>query len=170
MMRLVGAVLLALGAVALGVGAVNGLEGRVRDLRGLVSGLELLGREMGWNLTPLPGQLAQASQQVGGRAGEFFRLCAQGAEHLNGRTFAQVWQQAGEASQMRLERTDGELLEQLGSVLGRYDGERQCQALATSVERLEEQLHQALEQRRRLGRVYGTLSLTAGAVLIILFI
>ena len=37
-------------------------------------------------------------------------------------------------------------------------------------EQLEEQLDQACEQRRRLGRVYGALGVTAGAVLMILFV
>ena len=37
-------------------------------------------------------------------------------------------------------------------------------------EQLEEQLAQACEQRRRLGRVYGALGVTAGAVLMILFV
>lgn len=168
MIRLLGAALLACGSAALGFGAVGRLDGRVDDLRGLMSGVELMERELGWNLSPLPQQLRRAAGETQGRPAQFFSLCAQGAEHLNGRPFHQVWREAAEACQMRLERTDLELLEGLGGVLGRYDGDSQRRALSAAAQRLEEQLAQAVEQRGRLGRVYGVLGLTAGAFLMIL--
>lgn len=170
MIRLMGAACLACGAMGLGLGAIAHLDGRVKDLRSLLVGLECVQRELSWKLAPLPDALNLAAQQCQGAPGEFFNLCAHGAQNLRGRTFAQVWQQAGEASQMRLEQLDVELLDALGSVLGQYDGESQRQALEHTREQLEEQLAQACEQRRRLGRVYGALGVTAGAVLMILFV
>lgn len=170
MMRLVGAACLACGAMAMGLGAIAHMDGRVKDLRGLLAGLECIQRELSWKLAPLPDALTLAAGQTQGGVGEFFTLCAQGARHLRGRTFAQVWQQAGEASQLRLEGVDVELLDTLGSVLGQYDGESQRQALEHTRGQLEEQLAQAVEQRRRLGRVYGALGVTAGAVLMILLV
>lgn len=170
MIRLVGAALLTGGSAALGFGAVGHLEGRVHDLRELVAGLELMERELSWRMAPLPEVLGRAAEERSGRPAQFFSLCAQGAEHLNGRSFCQVWRQAAEASQMRLERTDEALLEQLGGVLGRYDGESQKQALAAAVGRLEEQREQAEAQRDRLGKVYGVLGVTAGVFLLILLI
>lgn len=170
MIRLMGAACLACGAMGLGLGAIAHLDGRVRDLRGLLVGLECVQRELSWKLAPLPDALNLAAHQCQGAPGEFFTLCAHGAQNLRGRTFAQVWQQAGEASQMRLEQLDVELLDALGAVLGQYDGESQRQAVEHTREQLEEQLAQASEQRRRLGRVYGALGVTAGAVLMILFV
>ena len=170
MIRLMGAACLACGAMGLGLGAIAHLDGRVKDLRSLLVGLECVQRELSWKLAPLPDALNLAAQQCQGAPEEFFTLCAHGARNLRGRTFAKVWQQAGEASQMRLEQLDVELLDALGSVLGQYDGESQRQALEHTREQLEEQLAQACEQRRRLGRVYGALGVTAGAVLMILFV
>ena len=71
---------------------------------------------------------------------------------------------------MGLEGQTLDALEQLGQVLGRYDGDSQRQALAGAVERLEQQRLQAQAQRQRLGRVYGTLGIAAGALLIILLV
>lgn len=170
MIRLLGAALLAAGACALGFSAVGHLEGRVKDLRELVAGLEVMERELAWSLLPLPELLGRAAQATGGRTRQFFQLCSQGADHLNGRTFRQVWLQGEEASGLRLEGTDRLLLEQLGGVLGRYDGDSQRRALATAVGRLEQQRLQAQSQRQRLGRVYGTLGMAAGALLVILFL
>ena len=89
---------------------------------------------------------------------------------MNGRTFRQVWLQAEEASGLVLEPVDRLLLEQLGAVLGRYDAVSQRQALTAAVGRLEEQRLQAQRERQRLGRVYGTLGVAAGALLVILLI
>ncbi len=170
MIRIVGAVLLAGGSSALGFGAVGHLEGRVRDLRELVAGLEVMQRELSWRMAPLPELLERAAQGTSGHAAQFFHLCAQGADHLNGRPFRQVWLQGEEASGLRLEETDRLLLEQLGGVLGRYDADSQRQALELAAGRLEEQRVQAQRQRQRLGRVYGTLGVAAGALLMILLI
>lgn len=170
MMRLVGAALLSGGSVLLGFCAVRHMDRRVGDLGWLVTGLETMIRELDYRLAPLPELLDRAAGETEGSAALFFRLCARGAEHLNGRSFRTVWCQAAEAAQLRLEQPDLALLEQLGGVLGRYDGDSQCKALRASAQRLEEQRRQAAEQRGRLGRVYGILSLTAGAFLVILLI
>ena len=170
MIRLIGAALLAGGSSALGLGAVARLEGRVRDLRDLIAGLEVMERELSWRMLPLPELLECAAQGTGSRAARFFRLCARGASHLNGRPFRQIWLEGEEASGLLLEETDRLLLERLGGVLGRYDGENQRQALAEAVRRLEERRLQAQSQRQRLGRVYGTLGVAAGVLLIILLI
>ncbi len=61
-------------------------------------------------------------------------------------------------------------MEQLGSVLGRYDGESQRKAIEEGVSRLDRQIVQAGEDRRRLGRVYGALGMTAGLFLAVLLI
>ncbi len=72
---------------------------------------------------------------------------------------------------MRLEQEDMDLLEQLGSVLGRYDvGTASGKALEIAGARLESQRAAAAAQRVRLGRVYGVLGLTAGLFLVILLI
>jgi stage III sporulation protein AB len=170
LIRLVGAVLLTGGSSALGFGAVRHLRDRVRQLRQLTEGLETVQRELGWRAAPLPEALCRAAEATKGPPSQFFQLCAQGAEHLNGRPFSQVWRQAAEASQLRLEPEDAEVLEQLGGVLGRYDGESQTQALEMAVSRLEEQRAQAAAQRDRLGKVYGALGVAAGLFLLILLI
>lgn len=170
MIRLMGAVLLITGCGCLGLGAVGRLDGRVRDLRELSAGLELLRRELGWRLTPLPKALEAAEEGTQGRAAQFFRFCARRAGNLSGTPFQQLWREGLEQCPLRLEREDRALLEQLGPVLGRYDGDSQCQAVEKALAGLERQQARAEENRRRLGRVYGVLGVTAGLFLAILLI
>lgn len=170
MIRVIGAGCLAVGAVMLGFCAVRHLNHRVIDLDRLLDGLGTMRRELDYRLAPLPELLGQAAEQTGERVAEFFSLCARGAEHLNGRTFHKVWNEAMEASQLRLEQSDLAILNQLGGVLGRYDGENQRLALEEAKSRLEEQRRSAKEQSEKLGKVYSVLGLTAGAVVLILLI
>lgn len=170
MMKLMGAALLTAGCAALGLGAASRLDGRARDLRELAAGLEALQRELGWRLSPLPEALREAAGESRGRAAQFFRHCARGAERLDGTAFQQVWQAGLEGSQLRLDREDRALLEQLGPVLGRYDGDSQRKALELAAAGLGRQQARAAEDRRRLGRVYGVLGVTAGLFLAILLI
>lgn len=170
MLRMIGTALLAGGSVLLGGCAVRHLSARVRELEDLIHSLHTILRELEYRLAPLPELLTQAAEQTGGQVSAFFRLCAQGAGHLNGRTFQMVWRQAMEAGQLRLEQPDLEVLEHLGGVLGRYDGESQRQALRESLDRLERNRQEAEDQSRRLGRVYRVLGLAGGAFILILMI
>lgn len=170
MIRMLGAVLLIAGCGGLGLGAVGRLDGRVRDLRELAAGLELMRRELGWRLTPLPKALGTAEAGTQGRAAQFFRFCAQRAVCLSGMPFQQLWREGLERCPLCLDREDRALLEQLGPVLGRYDGDSQCQAVEKVLAGLVRQQAQAEENRRRLGRVYGVLGVTAGLFLAILLI
>ncbi len=168
MIRLFGAMLLAAGAVLMGSCAVRHMKLRVQELQNLIHGLNIVCRELGYRMAPLPELLGQASSQTEGRVSEFFRLCAQGAAHLNGRSFPSVWKQAAEAGQLRLEPSDLDLLERLGGILGRYDGESQQQALRQAIEQLEVQTQAAEKQSLHLGKIYRVLSLSAGAFVLIL--
>ena len=170
MIRLRGAALLVAGCGGLGMGAVGRLDDRIRDLRELSAGLELLRRELGWRLTPLPKALTAAAEGSDGRAAQFFRFCGQKAAGLSGTPFQQLWREGLAQCPLRIEREDRALLEQLGPVLGRYDGDSQCQAVEKALAGLARQQSQAEENRRRLGRVYGVLGVTAGLFLAILLI
>ena len=170
MIQLLGAALLVAGCGGLGMSAVSRLDGRVRDLRELSAGLEILQRELGWRLAPLPKALEAAAGGAKGRAARFFEFCARGAGDLDGTPFQHLWQEGLTQCALRLNREDGELLEQLGPVLGRYDGDSQRQALEGVLVGLHSQQAQAEEDRRRLGRVYGVLGITAGLFLTIMLI
>ena len=170
MIRLLGAVMLITGCGGLGMSAVNRLDGRVRDLRELSAGLEILRRELGWRLSPLPEALETAAAGTHGRAAGFFTACARQSKQLAGSPFRTVWSDGLERCPLRLDREDRALLEQLGPVLGRYDGDSQRQAVENVLAGLGRRLAQAEDDRRRLGRVYGVLGLTAGLFLTLMLI
>lgn len=170
MIRFMGAVLLVVGCGGLGLGAVGYLDNRVRDLRELSAGLEILQRELGWRLAPLPKALEAAAEGTQGSAARFYKFCAQGAGRLSGIPFQQLWKEGLEQCSLRLDAEDRALLEQLAPVLGRYDGDSQRQAVEGVLAGLGRRQIQAEEDRRQLGKVYGVLGVTVGLFLVIVLI
>ena len=170
MMRLLGAILVIAGCGAFGLAGVARLDGRVRDLGELAAGLDSLQRELGWRLAPLPQALEAAAKAAHGPAAQFFAQCARTAGQANGRTFQEVWQDSLNAAPLRLAEGDKALLERLGPVLGRYDSDSQRLALEDAAAGLRSLQGEASDDRRRLGRVYGALGITAGLFLAILLI
>lgn len=158
------------GCVSAGLGAVYRLDGRVKDLEELAAGLGALQRELCWRLTPLAEAMGEAAGESHGRAAALFDWCARETRRLDGRTFQQVWQDGLGRCPMFLNEGDRAVLERLGPVLGRYDADGQRQALDGAIDSLKHQRTRAVEDRTRLGRVYGVLGVTAGLLLVILLI
>ena len=170
MIRLVGAALIVAGCGALGLCGVRRLDGRVRDLGELAAGLDALQRELGWRLAPLPQALEAAAGAARGPAEQFFAQCARRAGEADGVPFQQVWQDGLDAAPLRLAAGDRALLARLGPVLGRYDGGSQRLALEDGAAGLRTLQGEAADDRRRLGRVYGVLGVTAGLFLAIVLL
>lgn len=169
MVRLAGAVLVAAGCGFLGFQAAAGLRGRVRALREMAQGLALLERELELNVPPLSRLLAQGAARSRGPAGELFRGCLQGLEHLEREEFSALWRRLV-ARREELGQEGQAVLLPLGDALGRCGAERQREALAAVRRRLEE-LAAALEaDSRRQERVYQALGLSAGAFLVIVLL
>lgn len=170
MLKLMGALLLAGGAAFLGFSAAARLERRVRALRAFMGALERLERELSFRLTPMPELLAGLSEHTPPPINAFFARCLAGLEHLGEYDLSHVWREALERAPMDLGYEELSVLGELGGILGRYDGEGQREALALTRARLAQCMDSAAEERTRLGRVYGVLGLTAGALLVILLI
>lgn len=170
MMRLLGAALVVAACGSLGLAAVARLNGRVRDLGELAAGLDALQRELGWRLSPLPQALETASKAARGPAAQFFSQCAQKAGQAGDQAFQQVWREGLSAAPLWLRPEDRTLLDRLGPVLGRYDGDSQRRALEDAAAGLRSLQGEASDDCRRLGRVYGALGLTAGLFLVIILL
>ena len=154
MLKLFGGLLLTGGGLAAGLSAAGELARRLRDLMvwvGALGEMELSGRAEG-----APGQA--------------LKLAGEGLERLGEYSFAEIWTDALAACEGGLDREDLALLRDLGTVLGRWDGEAQCRAIAAVRSGLEENAARLRRRLEREGRVYGVVGLSAGVFLTILFL
>lgn len=169
MWKLVGAVLVAAGSGWLGLSAASGLTRRLRAVQAMISGLELLERELWERGAALPELMAALAQRCSQPAAGFFQACAQGCAKLDQVPFGESWRQAVDGLELLSPEARAALLP-LGEVLGRYEADSQRQALEHARQALEREELRAEEERRRLGRVYQALGLSGGAFLVILLL
>lgn len=160
MLHSLGAVLLLLGGTALGLGAAEGLRGKVRTLEELEGGLELLERELQLRLTPLPELLEALGPRCAPGVAALFDTCLK--EIQAGQGVARGWARGVEGLSACSEDSR-RALAPLGQVLGRYEAQEQCQAIAAVRQELLRLRRLQWEDSRRLGRVYSALGATAGA-------
>ena len=169
MIRLIGAVLVAAGGALLGFQAAAGLRGRVRTLNQLEAGLAFLERELELNLPTLPRLLERGAAHSEGAARELFRGCVRGLNRLDREDFSALWRRLVE-SQSALDPEGQAILHPLGDTLGRYEVQRQLEALSAARRRLEKLSARLEADSRRKGRVYQALGLSGGAFLVILLL
>ena len=167
---LIGALLLAGGAGALGCSAAAQLSRRVAVLRALLGALEGMEREIAFRLTPMPELLERAAAESPPPVCTLFARCRTLLDELGERSMAELWREALEQVPLGLDGPGRLALEELGEVLGRYDGDGQREALAHTRAELSRALEQAREAREKQGRMYQVLGITAGAFLVILLL
>ena len=170
MLKIVGAALLLTGGIGFGLAAVRRLERRVKTLQSLTEALELMERELDFRLPPMKELIWETARRSAEPASEFLAACAERMDELEGQPLSGLWQQAALDELPALKPCDREVLLSVGAVLGRYDAESQRGAISAARERLAGFLADAVEERRRQGRVYGALGATAGAFLVILLL
>ena len=169
MVRLVGAVLVAVCCSWLGFCAAEELHKRTQALRQMAAGLVLLERELELGGPPLEQLLTRGADRSQGPARALFRGCARGLERLDEEEFSSLWRR--QLSQRKELGEEGQsLLLPLGNLLGRYDAEQQRDSIAAVRIQLEELAARSDTERRRQGRVYQVLGLSGGAFLVILLL
>ena len=115
----------------------------------------------GCGKTTVGRALAELSGRAEGAPGQALKLAGEGLERLGEYSFAEIWTDALAACEGGLDREDLALLRDLGTVLGRWDGEAQCRAIAAVRSGLEENAANAILIKPN---QIGTLSETLDAV------
>lgn len=161
MTGVLGCGLLVIGGGGLGIGLIVRLNGRIKMVAQLIETLYQLERELTLHLTPLPDLF----QMEGLPLGAYFVPC--GCAISTGAPLQQCWEQLV-MNLPQIGEEEWTLLRPLGQILGRFEGEVQGEALHRTAQGLELLERQLLERSGRLGRIYPTVGLTAGAFLAIL--
>ena len=152
----------------IGFHAASRLARRPRLLRELSAALEQMEREISFRLTPLPELFERLSREYSGPVAALFACCARDMDDLGQRSLSQIWRQALAEASLDLDGRGLRALEELGEVLGRYDGDGLRGALRQTCGELTAAAEEAERERERKGRMDQVLGLTTGALLVIL--
>lgn len=162
MLQIAGKILVFLGISALGFQYALGLKRRASCLRDFLGALERLERELNFALLPVDVLLAQMKESSRATVRQFFvhcetRFLTRGEERLE-----EIWAGALLEASMPLSDEDKRLIQEIGGVMGRYDGDSQKQAFARIHDRLKRQQEEAAEEAARMSKVYTVLGLSLG--------
>lgn len=171
MLKIIGALMVTTATTSLGVISVKHLKRRVRSLRTLIGALDIMRSEICTRLTPMPELLELLAVQTGEPANIFFTNCLMKQRSMRGRPFVELWRSAlASTKELDLKETELEPLWELGSALGRYDTDRQGEAIMAARKRLEGFLQKAELERDRESRTRTMLGIAAGVMITIILI
>ena len=170
MLRLIGALLVAGAAARVGFGAARRLGERVEALRGFIAALGFITDELSCRLTPMPELLGRLRQEGAEAVRPFFAACERKMNRLGDVHFSEIWSSALTYARPALNVEDQQTLLVLGRLLGCYELEAQLRGLGAATRELTRALERAESDRLRLGRLYRTLGLGAGAMLVLILL
>lgn len=170
-MKILGVVLLLLGAAGIGVLASAQLRHRVTVLRSLKESFAYMERELSFRCASMGEMMGYLGKCGPAPAKLLFARCYGGLVSGQKPNFQDLWNRSVACEEtLSLCAKGVGVLGELGSVLGRYDSEDQCKALKRAQDELGECLQMAENECRRLGKVYTTLGLGSGIMLVILLL
>lgn len=167
-MEVLGKCLLFAGLCSIGLVAAQRLQRRASCLRDFLGALERLARALSFALPRVDVLLLEMERGCRQESLAFFKACrarfaARGEERLE-----ELWSVCLQAAALPIGEEECRLLDALGAVLGRFDGESQVQAAQQLHARLELYAAKASEEAARLGRVYVVLGICLGLFFVLL--
>lgn len=165
MLKLLGMVLLFLGSAGTGLLLSKGLSRRTELILLIQKLLLALANDLSYQKTPTVQLLRDLSQDESyeklGFLGEFRGLTVQTAP------ISRLWDDALQ-KQVGLQKEELELLRETGRILGASDSESQVNALCLQQKKLDLILAEAMQKQQTQGKLFRSMGVLAGFLLMIL--
>lgn len=170
MIKLIGAMCVIMAGTLLGFYQALQLSARPRQLRQALQSLQRLETEILYGFTPLPEALRAVADAGSAPVAELFAVAAERLDAPDAGTVQECWRQTVHDIWPRtaMKRTEQEALLQLGSVLGRSDRGDQAKHLKLAAGVLAAEEAEAAEDYRRYGKMWRSLGLLSGVLIVIL--
>jgi stage III sporulation protein AB len=167
--RLAGAVLVVLGSVALGwyYGAKDGL--RMRDLQEMKKAMTILAAEIDYMRAPLVDACRNVAARVDGGVAAFFRRFYGAMENGEATTAYQLWSAAAAESRLALALSaeDYGVLDAFGKTLGCLNNKMQQDSIALTTNYLDEQIVSIQKRAEKSTRMYRSLGVIGGLLIVV---
>ncbi len=171
MFRILGALLIIGGSMAIGFGMASQLRRRAETIAALLGMLDRMESELSYRLTPLPALMGRLAEGSGKLLAAALEQCRDKLRDPERQPFREIWEEAVAWNlDLPLAEEERKNLEELGRMLGRYDLEGQLRSIQNAKAGLKRCLDHAVRERDRLGRVFGVLGVSSGAVLVLLLL
>ncbi|AEI41225.1 stage III sporulation protein SpoIIIAB [Paenibacillus mucilaginosus] len=170
MLKLLGAALVLLAGTLMGFHQAAQLARRPKQIADLIRLLQRLETEIVYGFTPLPEALRRTGGTCAAPVGTLFLETSRELERAEGEQAAGVWERTitrgWRATAMKPQ--EREVLLQLGTTLGLTDREDQVKHLRLAVSQLQAESETARDEQQRYERMWKSLGVLLGALVVIL--
>lgn len=170
MLKLLGAMLILLAGTLLGFYQASQLSRRPKQVSELIRLLQRLETEIVYGFTPLPEALRQTGRTGTPPVGALFLDTAVELAKPDGRSVHAIWEQTLAAGwrYTSMKPNERDVLLQLGHTLGLTDREDQVKHLRLAVSQLQGEAECAREEQQRYERMWKSLGVLMGLLVVIL--
>lgn len=170
LLKLLGAILIVVAGAMIGHLKARKLADRPAQIRRFIRALQQLETEISYGFTPLPEALHKLAQQTTEPLSSIFGIIAANLESHEGLSVKESWDQAILERWSYTAMQDGELdiIVQLGSSLGTSDREDQLKHLRLASSQLGSMESEAAEEQRRFEKMWRSLGVLGGALIVVM--
>ncbi|UJF31261.1 stage III sporulation protein SpoIIIAB [Paenibacillus hexagrammi] len=170
MLKFVGSVLILGAAAWFGFLQASHYARRPKQIRLMISALQRMETEIVYAVTPLPDAFRSLSKQMAEPVSSMFRLTSERLISAEGRSTREIWQHTITDMWRRtsMKQPEQEVVLQLGSVLGLSDRGDQIKHLRLAVSQLQAEEAEARDEQRRYEKMWKSLGVLVGALIVIL--
>ncbi|MBP1962103.1 stage III sporulation protein SpoIIIAB [Paenibacillus aceris] len=170
MLKFVGGVLIISAATLYGFLQAAHYVRRPKQIRLLISALGRMETEITYALTPLPEAFASLGKQVAEPLSSLFRLTSERLSANDGTSTREIWHRSVKEVWARtsMKQAEQEVVLQLGSVLGVTDRSDQIKHLRLAISQLQAEETESREEQRRYEKMWKSLGVLIGALIVIL--
>lgn len=170
MLNMVGALIVLISGALIGFYQAAQYANRPKQIRQLIQALQRLETEINYGFTPLPEALKRISHSIPEPVSTIY---AQAAEQLtinNGRSTKESWQQviADNWKRSAMKASEMDIMLQVGSTLGISDRQDQIKHIHLAIYQLQGEEDTAKEEQRRYEKMWKSLGVLGGALVVIL--
>lgn len=138
---------------------------RLKELEEMKNSLNIFESKIKYTYDPIPEIFDEISKNNNKNTSKIFKLAK---EKMKEKTANIAWEEALEEAQTNLKKEDKYVLKSLSKLLGRTDVEGQVSSIEITQKFLEEQIKEALEEKRKNEKLYSKLGTTIGLAIIII--
>lgn len=170
MLKLFGAMLILLAGTLFGFYQALLLARRPRQIADLIRSLQRLETEILFGFTPLPEALVLTAGAGQGPVSALFRAAGDELSQSGGRSVQQIWQSVitGHWRSTSMKPQERDTLLQLGTTLGLTDRDDQIKHIRLTVKQLEGEERIARDEQQRYERMWKSLGVLMGLLVVIL--
>lgn len=172
MLKLVGASLIIISTTLIGFYFAQKLSDRTKQIRALQMSMQVLETEIVYASTPLLDAFKKMNSVGNEIVIQFFKRIAYYLENLDGETTSTCWRKALQDMEpkLALKKDEVEWIRHFGQVVGISDSEDQQKHLRILMTNLQKAEKVAEEEQGKYEKMYRTLGLLSGLVIVILLL